>query len=115
MKYTENKDSTGQLRGYWDEAGKACLLSEPFEDDGVTLKQDCEIIFATDAEVAQSLAAVKELEAQEAATQYQRDRAREYPPITDYIDGVVKGDQAQIDAYIEACLAVKNKYPKGTK
>lgn len=39
-------------------------------------------------------------------------RAREYPPITDYIDGVVKGDQAQIQAYIDACLAVKAKYPK---
>jgi hypothetical protein len=46
------------------------------------------------------------------STQYQRDRAREYPPITDYIDGVVKGDQAQIDAYIAACQAVKAKYPK---
>ena len=31
---------------------------------------------------------------------------------TDYIDGVVKGDQAQIDAYIAACQAVKAKYPK---
>jgi len=40
-------------------------------------------------------------------------RASEYPPITDYIDGVVKGDQAQIDKYIADCLAVKAKYPKG--
>jgi hypothetical protein len=39
-------------------------------------------------------------------------RDREYPPITDYLDGVVKGDQAQIDAYIAACQAVKTKYPK---
>ena len=43
---------------------------------------------------------------------YKVDRAKEYPPITDYIDGVVKGDQAQIDKYIADCLAVKNKYPK---
>jgi hypothetical protein len=43
---------------------------------------------------------------------YAEKRAREYPPITDYIDGVVKGDQDQIDAYIDACLAVKAKYPK---
>ena len=43
---------------------------------------------------------------------YQRDRASEYPPMADYIDGVVKGDQAQIQAYIDACLAVKAKYPK---
>ena len=40
-------------------------------------------------------------------------RAAEYPPITDYIDGVVKGDQVQIDKYIADCLAVKAKYPKG--
>jgi len=43
---------------------------------------------------------------------YIAKRASEYPPITDYIDGVVKGDQAQIDAYIAACQAVKTKYPK---
>jgi hypothetical protein len=43
---------------------------------------------------------------------YKYQRAIEYPPVTDYIDGVVKGDQAQIDAYIAACLAVKAKYPK---
>jgi hypothetical protein len=43
---------------------------------------------------------------------YKAKRAAEYPPITDYIDGMVKGDQAQIDAYIAACLAVKAKYPK---
>jgi hypothetical protein len=45
-------------------------------------------------------------------TQYKRDRKNEYPPIEEYIDGVVKGDQNQIDQYIEKCLAVKAKYPK---
>jgi hypothetical protein len=44
---------------------------------------------------------------------YKAKRAAEYPAITDYIDGVVKGDQAQIDKYIADCLAVKSKYPKG--
>jgi hypothetical protein len=47
-----------------------------------------------------------------ARMQYQRDRATEYPPIADYIDGIVKGDQAQVQTYIDACLAVKAKYPK---
>jgi len=47
------------------------------------------------------------------APTYAQLRAAEYPPITDYLDGVVKGDQAQIDAYIAACQAVKAKYPKG--
>jgi hypothetical protein len=44
--------------------------------------------------------------------EYQRLRAPEYPPITDYLDGVVKDNQEQIDAYIAACQAVKAKYPK---
>ena len=43
---------------------------------------------------------------------YIAKRASEYPPITDYIDGVVKGDQAQIDKYIADCLAVKARHPK---
>lgn len=43
---------------------------------------------------------------------YQEQRAAEYPPMTDYIDGIVKGDTAQVQAYIDACLAVKAKYPK---
>jgi hypothetical protein len=44
---------------------------------------------------------------------YIAKRASEFPPITDYIDGVVKGDQAQIDKYIADCLAVKQRFPKG--
>ena len=45
---------------------------------------------------------------------YKYKRASEYPPITDYLDGVVKGDQTQINKYIADCLAVKAKYPKVT-
>jgi hypothetical protein len=45
---------------------------------------------------------------------YKAKRASEYPPITDYLDGVVKSDQAQIDKYIADCQAVKAKYPKVT-
>jgi hypothetical protein len=43
---------------------------------------------------------------------YAEKRRAEYPSILDYIDGVVKGDQAQIDTYIAKCRAVKAKYPK---
>jgi len=43
---------------------------------------------------------------------YKAKRQAEYPPIADYLDGIVKGDQAQVQAYIDACLAVKAKYPK---
>ena len=35
------------------------------------------------------------------ALNYQRRRKLEYPPITDYLDAVVKGDQDQIDEYIQ--------------
>lgn len=47
------------------------------------------------------------------ATAYIAKRAAEYPPVTDYLDAVVKGDTAQQQVYIDACLAVKAKYPKG--
>ena len=50
--------------------------------------------------------------AERAAVVYKKQRAKEYPPITDYLDGIVKGDQQQVQAYIAACLAVKAKYPK---
>ena len=39
-------------------------------------------------------------------------RAAEYPPMADYLDGIVKRDLAQIDKYIADCKAVKAKYPK---
>jgi hypothetical protein len=47
-----------------------------------------------------------------AAITYAENRAAEYPDFREYLDGIVKGDQAQIDAYIAACQAIKAKYPK---
>ena len=46
---------------------------------------------------------------------YKYKRAKEYPPMADYLDGIVKGDDAQVQKYIDDCLAVKAKYPKGDK
>jgi hypothetical protein len=43
---------------------------------------------------------------------YIAKRQAEYPPMTDYLDGVAKGDQAQINKYIADCLAVKQRNPK---
>lgn len=53
---------------------------------------------------------------------YTEKRLREYPPASDYLDGVVKtlsGDKAleaegnaQIKKYVADCMAVKAKYPK---
>jgi hypothetical protein len=62
---------------------------------------------------AQINAEVIRLQAEYDAKDYQRKRKLEYPPITDYLDGVAKGDQTQIDKYIADCQAVKAKYPKG--
>lgn len=46
---------------------------------------------------------------------YKEKRAAEYPDFREYLDGIVKGDQAQLNAYITACQAVKSKYPKPTE
>ena len=40
------------------------------------------------------------------------NRANEYPDFKEYLDGIVKNDNAQIQKYINDCLAVKAKYPK---
>jgi len=65
----------------------------------------------SDAEAATIRAAIQA--AAQAARTYAEKRAAEYPLFTDYLDGVVKGDQAQINKYIADCQAVKAKYPKG--
>ena len=43
---------------------------------------------------------------------YAQKRVLEYPPMANYLDGIVKNDQDQIQKYINDCLAVKAKYPK---
>lgn len=39
-------------------------------------------------------------------------RAEAYPPMAEYLDAIVKDDEAQKQKYIADCLAVKTKYPK---
>ena len=65
----------------------------------------------SDEQIAQELT---RLQQQYEADEYKRKRQAEYPSFIDYLDGVVKGDQAQMDKYIADCLAVKAKYPKPT-
>jgi len=69
-----------------------------------------EVIKLTAEEIAQAQAAET---ARLASIPYTVKRAAAYPPMADYLDGIVKGDQAQIAKYIADCLAVKAKYPKG--
>ena len=46
------------------------------------------------------------------APSYTAQRAAEYPPVTVYLDAVVKADAAALEKYIADCKAVKAKYPK---
>lgn len=46
---------------------------------------------------------------------YGSRRAADYPPITDLADALVhqaNGDDTKLQAYLEACRAVKDRYPK---
>ena len=75
----------------------------------VTIRND-EAFDAQDNQVEINIDAVNAWVDPEA---YKAKRQAEYPPMTDWIDGMVKGDQAQINKYIADCQAVKAKYPKG--
>ncbi len=46
------------------------------------------------------------------APSYQELRAAAYPPFSDYLDGIVKGSAEQVQEYVDACLAVKERFPK---
>jgi hypothetical protein len=81
------------------------------EDDYDTMIADSSIVVEAGMPTARREKTRSEIESE---LTYATKRKAEYPPITDYLDGVVKGDQAQIQAYIDACNAVKAKYPKGT-
>jgi len=54
-----------------------------------------------------------ELQAEYDAQDYARKRKAAYPDIYDYMDGIVKDDQTQINKYIADSQAIKARYPKG--
>jgi hypothetical protein len=85
------KDLENKL--YWLDAG---------DDPAIWLPQ-CTSITDEEAEA---------LRPKPAELTYAQKRAVEYPPMADYLDGIVKGDQTQIDKYIADCQAIKTKYPK---
>ena len=61
-------------------------------------------------------AAAAEIAAELAATEYQRQRAPEYPSLATLADALYwnsTGDSTKLDEYYAACAAVKAKYPKG--
>jgi hypothetical protein len=71
-----------------------------------------EVVEMTAEEITQRNAEVAQAEAEFAATGYISQRQAAYPPIEDYVDGIVKGDTAQVDKYVADCLAVKAQFPK---
>jgi hypothetical protein len=74
--------------------------------DGLTWL-DAEQTRPTDAEI---LAEAARLQAEYAAKEYQRQRAAEYPSISNQFDLLYHGGY---DAWKAAIQAVKDKYPKG--
>jgi hypothetical protein len=76
-----------------------------FDADGNQIQLDQSLVDAAAAEIA----------AEQAATAYQRQRQPEYPSLAELADALYwasTGDTTKLDAYYDACGAVKAKYPK---
>ena len=96
-----------QYDGEWQEA----VQIPPEQVDGKWTQQ-WDIIEKYSAEERATKEAEKAArEAKFAATQYQRQRAAEYPPIGDQLDALWKGGDAAA-AMLAQVQAVKAKYPK---
>ena len=106
MKYARLK-STDQILMAEPDGQREDQLLEGMLSSGYA-REDIEII--SNVPIAEYTRLTKEQA--EAAKTYSDRRKAEYPPATDYLDGVVKGDQAQIDKYVSDCLAVKQRFPK---
>lgn len=124
MKYIAFARETGQL--LVDFSGVTFSLDVPIEDGafitGEALRAYVEG-FAPAVNVPRALAlasgpsGAESIEAQcetvfSNEPTYAQLRAQAYPAVTEYLDAVVKGDEAQLQAYVQACLAVKERYPK---
>ena len=103
MKYAHYNAETGLILGFYDTE-----IHEQIPTPNIKLSNEA----WQDAVNNRKKIVNGELIADPIIQTYAEKRAMEYPPIIDYIDGVVKGDQTQIQTYIYACLAIKNKYPK---
>jgi len=91
----------------------------------LAIKSDAEVVSVADGSLnwldgnptniteEQISAKTIELQAEYDAQDYARKRKEAYPDIYDYMDGIVKNDQTQINKYIADSQAVKARYPKG--
>lgn len=62
--------------------------------------------------VSVSLVGGKCIKTVSAQVDYQAQRRAEYPDAAMFLDAFVKNDAVQMQAYMDACMAVKIKYPK---
>ena len=92
-------------RAYPNTVRTSDYLNAAFDADGNQIELDQALVDAAAAEIAAELA----------ATEYQRQRAPEYPDLKQLADGLYwasRGDTTKLDEYYAACEAVKAKYPK---
>jgi hypothetical protein len=74
---------------------------------------DSERSFPSKEEIDSEIA---KLQAEWSATEYQRQRKPEYPPLADLADALYwqsKGNESKMQEYLSAVQLVKDKYPKG--
>lgn len=88
---------TKEIFAFEEDGSQDHLITKKLKE--ITLEQRDELIQQKQTDTFNSLS-------------YIEKRKLEYPPMEDYLDAVVKGDQALIQEYIEKCLAVKEKYTK---
>jgi hypothetical protein len=69
------------------------------------------LVQAEDVTPRVSVPTMDELQALMALHQYYESRAKEYPPITDQLDAIMKGGTA-LEEMRQRCMTVKAKYPK---
>ena len=94
------------IRRAYPDAGLIHEIKGAFDADGNQIELDQSLVDAAAAEIAAELA----------ATEYQRQRAPEYPSLATLADALYwnsTGDSTKLDEYYAACAAVKAKYPKG--
>lgn len=98
-----------------DESFTATSISDDLQADYEAVIWHANTPMPSFAEVEAKVGEIPSVEDQLAATEYQRLRAPEYPPLADLADAVYwseQGDSSHLEAYVAACEAVKSKYPK---
>jgi hypothetical protein len=100
LRFAEEADSDPMVPGRWLIPANATTVTPPELKDNEV------------ARFVEETQAWEIVEIKQPVIPYYILRAREYPPIFEYIDGIVKNDHEQINKYIKDCQEVKSKYPK---